>query len=245
MYTQDELELLTEWREKVGGWRWLHYESMNLYKKLNTRYVYASILLSTFAGAGSFTTGGGTGNAMGMSDRYVSYLIGGVNVVISLLNSFQRFTKAAEKTELHASAAMQYAMIYRFIDTELQLSEKHQRQDLIQYVRQEIDRLLSQSPSVPDKIVKMFNQQFPHAKHKPDVCSGVSTPDIAPSSPRFEFLEEVAGKVSSQVRRSSELYSQIYQQPPKTADLYTGPDYEAQTPAGSSRPPLSDSEKDP
>jgi len=238
MYTLEEIELLTEWREKVGGWRWLHYESMNFYKKLNTRYVYASILLSTFAGAGSFTTGGSS-NSMGISDRYVSYLIGGVNVVISLINSFQRFTKAAEKTELHASAAMQYAMIYRFIDTELQLSEKHQRQDLIQYARQEIDRLLSQSPAVPDRVVKAFNNAFPHAKHKPDVCSGVSTPDIFPSTPKL------GDKESSLVSRSLELYNQMLQPQTETVRSHNSLDCEAPGPSDRIEKAESRSERDP
>ena len=230
MYTPEEIELLTEWREKVGGWRWLHYESMNLYKKINTRYVYASILLSTFAGAGSFTTGGNSGgNAMGMPDKYVSYLIGGVNVIISLINSFQRFTKAAEKTELHASAAMQYSMIYRFIDTELQLSEKHQRQDLIQYARQEIDRLLSQSPPVPDKVVKEFNRQFPNSKHKPDVCSGISTPDVCPSTPTFTEL--VVDTMTNPVSRSSGLYNQIFRPQSQTGHSRTSLDSEVPGPS--------------
>ena len=225
MYTPEEIELLTEWREKVGGWRWLHYESTNLYKKINTRYVYASILLSTFAGAGSFTTGGNSSNAMGISGKYVSYLIGGVNVIISLINSFQRFTKAAEKTELHASAAMQYSMIYRFIDTELQLSEKHQRQDLIQYARQEIDRLLSQSPAVPDKVVKEFNRQFPNSKHKPDVCSGISTPDIYPSTPTITEL--VVDTMTSQASRSAGLYNQIFRPQVRTVRSRISLDSEA------------------
>lgn len=223
MYTEDEMELLHEWREKVAGWRWLHYESMNLYKKLNTRYVYASILLSTLAGAGSFTTGGGSGSSMGISDRSISLIIGGVNVIISLLNSVQRFTKAAEKTELHASAAMQYAMIYRFIDTELQLSDKHQRQDLIQYVRQEIDRLLSQSPLVPDKIVKRFNDTFPYTKHKPDVCAGISTPVTIspPGSPRTP----VEGTDSNLARRYEGVYNQMRQQFSQTDHSHTSLDF--------------------
>ena len=213
MYTEDEMDLLREWREKVAGWRWLHYESMTLYKRLNTRYVYASILLSTLAGAGSFTTGGGGGSSsMGISDRHISLIIGAVNVIISLLNSVQRFTKAAEKTELHASAAMQYAMIYRFIDTELQLSDKHQRQDLIQYVRQEIDRLLSQSPLIPDKIIRRFNATFPDTKHKPDVCAGISTPDtLSPPGSPVAGLPGV-GSSSNLERRFEGVYNQMRQQ---------------------------------
>lgn len=226
MYTTDELELLAEWREKCAGWRWLHYECMVHYKNLNSRYVYASILLSTVAGAGSFTTGG-SGSGAGIGDRTMSLIIGGINVIISLINSFQRFTKAAEKTELHASAAMQYAMIYRFIDTELQLSPKHQRRDLIQYVRQEFDRLLSQSPTVSQGIINKYNKMFPHIEHKPDVCTGISTPTKAgPSTP---FSEDAFRM------KSMELCNQKRSQSLTIAGSYTQPDLEAQDEAETSQ----------
>ena len=191
----------------------------------NSKYVYASILLSTIAGAGSFTSGGTEG--IGLNARYMSLMIGGINVVISLLNSFQRFTKAAEKTELHASAAMQYAMIYRFIDTELQLSPKHQRRDLIQYVRQEFDRLLSQSPVVTHRVIKRYNKLFPKVQHKPDVCTGISTPTS--DSPTTPVTPE-----TFQVSKFEELYNQTRGQSLKTVDLCTRKDLEAQDEAACS-----------
>lgn len=238
MYSHEELELLGEWREKCAGWRWLHYESMMHYKRLNSRYVYASILLSTVAGAGSFTSGGSGGSGTPFSDRHMSLIIGGINVVISLINSFQRFTKAAEKTELHASAAMQYAMIYRFIDTELQLSPKHQRRDLIQYVRQEFDRLLSQSPVVSHGIVKKYNKLFPNVEHKPDVCSGISTP---PTTPKFTLP---ARTNSFLVHKSHELYNQTRVQSLQTVGSCSQLDLESPCTTANTSDPDSNSEKD-
>lgn len=223
MYSEEELLLLAEWRDKCAGWRWLHYEAMLTYKSLNSRYVYASILLSTVAGAGSFTSGG-SGTDGVLPGKSMPFIIGGINVIISLLNSFQRFTKAAEKTELHASAAMQYAMIYRFIDTELQLSLKHQRKDLIQYVRHEFDRLLSQSPIIPQHIVKKYNKQFPHVEHKPDVCTGIATPPQIPSTPFFRGVD----KDSLPFGKSPEVYNQKRSQSLQIVDSCTPPDSEAQ-----------------
>lgn len=189
-YTESEKDLLISWKEKAGGWRWLHYHSMHHYKTINSRFVYSSIVLSTLAGAGGFSTAGTVDNQktiMGKVQFYMGYVIGATNVIIGLINSFQRFGKAAEKTELHASAAMQYAMLYRLIETELNLSEHHQRDELVMTVRQEMDRLLSQSPSIPQKIVDEFNLTFPNATHKPDVCNGLSGMKSLPS----EMLEKV------------------------------------------------------
>lgn len=194
-YTESERELLLSWKEKAGGWRWLHYNSMHHYKNINSRFVYSSIVLSTLAGAGGFSTAGSIDSqttTMGKVQFYMGYVIGATNVIIGLINSFQRFGKAAEKTELHASAAMQYAMLYRLIETEMNLSEHHQRDELVITVRQEMDRLLSQSPSIPQKIVDQYNKTFPNAINKPDVCNGLG--GVTTKSLPSEILEMVTPK---------------------------------------------------
>jgi len=185
-YAETELNLLRSWRDKAGGWRWLHYHSMNLYKKINSRFTYSSIVLSTLAGAGGFSTAGNSGQKQdtveGMVQFYMGYVIGATNVIIGLINSFQRFGKAAEKTELHGSAAMQYAMLYRLLETEINLTDEHRRNDLVSTVRQEMDRLLAQSPSIPQKIVNEYNATFPGMINKPDVCNGLGGEILVPDS---------------------------------------------------------------
>lgn len=198
-YTENEKNLLESWKERAGGWRWLHYNAMHHYKNINSRYVYSSIVLSTLAGAGGFSTAGTESNmqtVMGKVQFYMGYIIGATNVIIGLINSFQRFGKAAEKTELHASAAMQYSMLYRLIETELNLSDEHKRNDLVMTVRQEMDRLLSQSPSIPQKIIDDFNEKFPNMQNKPDICNGLSTPTSLPS----EMIAKMMTSTSSSPR---------------------------------------------
>ncbi len=219
-YSTNEIELLKSWKEKSGGWRWLHYHSMHHYKNINSRYVYSSIVLSTLAGAGGFSTAGtadSTKTTMGKVQFYMGYVIGATNVIIGLINSFMRFGKAAEKTELHASAAMQYAMLYRLIETELNLSDDHRRNDLVVTVRQEMDRLLSQSPSIPQKIVDDFNVAFPDCVNKPDVCNGLGGSQVTTSSLPSELITKFmpssqtpSPKYRSRISLDEESTSKIY-----------------------------------
>jgi hypothetical protein len=199
-YAESELNLLRAWRDKAGGWRWLHYHSMNLYKKINSRFTYSSIVLSTLAGAGGFSTAGNSGQTKdtieGQVQFYMGYVIGATNVIIGLINSFQRFGKAAEKTELHGSAAMQYAMLYRLLETEINLTDEHRRNDLVSTVRQEMDRLLAQSPSIPQKIVNEYNEKFPGMLNKPDVCNGLGG----------EIPESADGGTPSRMKRIANLF---------------------------------------
>lgn len=185
-YSETELKLLHSWKDRTAGWRWLHYESMNHYKTINARFVHLSIILSTLAGAGGFTTAGTSDNKFGVMQMYMGYIIGATNIFIGLLNSFQRFGKAAEKTELHQSAAMQYAMLTRLLDTELSLTQDHMKSDLISLVRQEMDRLLSQSPTIPQKIIDRFNNKFPNIDHKPDICS-----DFGDTKSTSDFFRDI------------------------------------------------------
>lgn len=213
---EHEDELLESWRIKIGGWRWLHYHSMHHYKKINARFTYTSIALSTLAGAGGFTTAGGSGGGdnSGVLDTfrsYSGYIIGAINMILGILSSFQRFGKAAEKTELHASAALQYAMLYRSIETELSLSKERRTANFIMNVLQDMDRLLAQSPPVPQKIVDQFNQMYDHLPYKPDICNGMGSPSTKHSIPS-EFIQKnfpVSPKASMDTFRSSPKSSQL------------------------------------
>lgn len=193
MSTEHEDELLESWRIKIGGWRWLHYHSMHHYKKINARFTYTSIALSTLAGAGGFTTAGSSGgDNSGVLDTfrlYSGYIIGAINMILGVLSSFQRFGKAAEKTELHASAALQYAMLYRSIETELSLNKERRTANFIMNVLQDMDRLLAQSPSVPQKIVDQFNDMYAHLPYKPDICNGMGSP--ATKNTPSEYMQKL------------------------------------------------------
>lgn len=141
------------------------------------RFTHASILLSTVASASSFSFTGT--DSIG---TFTGYVIGGLNVVIGLLNSFQRFSKPAEKCESNGAVAMQYGMLFRLLDTELRLSEEHQRTDLIPFARQEMDRLFANSSLIPQHIIDKYTQEFPNAANKPELCDGMSSSTETPTS---------------------------------------------------------------
>jgi hypothetical protein len=209
----NEIQILSGWKDKAGGWRWLHYHSMVHYKKINARFVYTSIILSTLAGAGGFSTAGqkNDDSLMGQVQFYMAYVIGITNVIIGLLNSFQRFGKAAEKTELHANAAMQYSMLQRTLETELSLNNDHRSSDLVPRIRQELDRLLSQSPPIPYKIVQEYNRTFPNSENVPDVCAELKINDSQPSTPT-QFvrrrIESIVKNISGESRESLDNFNQ-------------------------------------
>ena len=53
-WSDEQEKILKIWAEKAAGSRWLHEHSARHYRRLNNRFVYPQIILSTLAGVGGF-----------------------------------------------------------------------------------------------------------------------------------------------------------------------------------------------
>lgn len=169
-WSNEQEGILKVWAEKAAGYRWLHEHSARHYRRLNNRFVYPQIVISTLAGVGGFSA---TSNG---KFQEVGYIIAGFNIITALLTSFQKFIMAAEKSETHATVARQFAAFYRNISLELSLNPRDRTEclELCKMCRNEYDRLMSVAPSVPYKIIMCFKTTFPAAKNKPDIANGLS-----------------------------------------------------------------------
>lgn len=171
-WSREQEMILKTWAEKAAGYRWLHEQSARHYRRLNNRYVYPQIVLSTLAGVGGF----GATSSNQPKFNYFGYIIAGMNIFTALLSSFQKFMMSAEKSEIHATVARQFAAYYRNISLELALNPRDRTDclELCKACRNEYDRLMNVAPSVPQKIINQFKDKFPHAKNKPDIANGLS-----------------------------------------------------------------------
>jgi len=171
-WSKEQEMILKIWAEKAAGYRWLHEHSARHYRRLNNRFVYPQIVISTLAGVGGF----GTTSSGEQHLNYLGYVIAGMNIFTALMSSFQKFIMAAEKSETHATIARQFAAYYRNISLELSLNPRDRTEclELCRTCRHEYDRLMNVAPSVPQKIINQFKKKFPHAKNKPDIANGLS-----------------------------------------------------------------------
>jgi len=169
-WSKEQETILKVWAEKAAGYRWLHENSARHYRRLNNKFVYPQIVISTMAGMGGF------GAASNGNFQQAGYIIAGFNIITALLTSFQKFIMAAEKSEIHATIARQFAAFYRNISLELSLNPRDRTEclELCKMCRNEYDRLMNVAPSVPYKIILRFKETFPNTKIKPDVANGLS-----------------------------------------------------------------------
>ena len=185
-WSSEQTKILLAWCQKSAGQRWLLDKAARHYRRINNRFSYASIILSTIAGIGGFSAESTIG--------WFRYTLASVNIFTGILNSFQKFVRAAEKSEAHMSMAKQFASFVRMIALELSL-DPDDREDPPEFLRKsksEYERLCMLAPDVPAKIIREFNQAFPTVKHPPDMCNSMSTMEFSVWKPSTARLTHYA-----------------------------------------------------
>jgi hypothetical protein len=179
-WNPDQERILRIWAEKASGWAWLHDHSSRHYNSLTNRFTYPSILLSTIAGGLGFSVAGNQcdtaspSSSIGMVQGMV-YFIGGMNILSAVLASLQKFIRSTEKAEMHMHMNKIFSSFSRKIVLELAL-QPGDRKDCIEfckYCRDEYDKLVTDSPQIPAKIIDLFKATFRNARHIPEVANGL------------------------------------------------------------------------
>jgi len=166
-WNKKEEEILQSWAEKASGWAWLHDKSQRYYKNQSDCLTYPSIVITTVSSGLGFTS-----NHM---FKYLNYIIAVMNIIATMFMSFQKFLRSTEKAELHSRYFSIFSSFTRKIALELTLNPED-RKDCIEFCKtckDEYDKAVSESPSVPDKIILLFKKEFSYEKNKPEVANGL------------------------------------------------------------------------
>jgi len=88
--------------------------------------------------------------------------IGGINFFVTVLTIIQNYFKYAESSDEHRKSGIGWGKFYRNISIELSVNRSHRKDPdfFIKLARNEYDRLLEESPTIPDDIIEKFNITF-------------------------------------------------------------------------------------
>jgi len=188
-WTFEQEQLLVIWAEKASGYAWLHSRSVNYFKHRN---LYISIPASIFgyiAGATTLLSNNVDG------DTILRGFIGISGIIAGLLTNFQEMFTFKEESEKHKMSSLRFLSFFREISCELSMDPLH-RSDPIDFItmkRLEFDKMLEQSPNIPQTIADQFNIKFKHISfHKPDIVNGLQT--IRPFGrqlPKMYYLKKI------------------------------------------------------
>jgi len=199
IWNDSEVQLLKKWGEIAASYRLLHDEAFRDYQIKSYGLTIPVIILSTLSGTASFSI-----SSFPVSLQvYVPMVIGGINILVGIIQTVTQFLRVNELTESNRVASIAYGKFSRNITTELSLPPKERTYNGIDYVqmcRSEMDRLIEQSPNIPINLLYNFdnNNKFTDIT-KPDVLTvnQINEYKLSKEEKVVELMANVADKIQT------------------------------------------------
>lgn len=172
-WTPEHEGILIEWADKAMCYRWLHSKSNALYARLNAWYTIPVIIISTITGTANFAQE----RVPVEYQNYFAMIVGTFSIAAGIITTIQQFLKITQLNEAHRVSGIAWDKFYRNIKIELAKHpfERIDVRQMIKMSKEEFDRLMETSPTIPETIVGEFKSNF--AKHesfakivKPEIC---------------------------------------------------------------------------
>ncbi len=192
-WTSEQEELMANWSDIASCYRLLHDKSEKRFSRFNMAITVPVIMLSTMTGTANFGMGSLFGDDQ-KSQRFANLAIGGVSLIAGLMTTLGNFLRFAQNQEGHRVASVSWGKFQRQIAVELALhpNERHDSMDFIKVCRNELDRLIEQSPPIPEKIIATFEKEFRAIQiKKPDICNHLERTSIYKMKPKDLIMDNV------------------------------------------------------
>jgi hypothetical protein len=197
-WTKEQEALMAEWSDKAGCYRWLHDRCEKKYSKLNMGITIPVIILSTLTGTANFALDGFIPANNQDMKKYAQAGIGAVSIFAGILTTLGNFLRYAQGSESHRVAGIAWGKFQRQIAVELAIhpNERIDSMDFLKICRAELDRLIEQSPPIPDDIIKEFLYEFKDKKDikKPEIVGGMEHTHVFED--RGQRLKMVTGEMA-------------------------------------------------
>ena len=175
-WTEEQETLLAKWGDYAACYRWLHDRTEKQLSFANNRITIPVIILSTITGTASVGLNGLVGDSP-TAQKYGQITIGLVSLFTGILTTLGNYFRYAQNSEAHKVAAISWGKFNRLITVELaqKPDDRMDSLDFLSICRQDLDRLIEQSPQVPNNIIVSFEKEFEGEieLHKPDICNNI------------------------------------------------------------------------
>lgn len=207
IWGNSEEDLLAKWADKATCFRWMHEKAQKKYYGANLYMTLPVIVLSTLTGTANF----GMGSIFPENLQGIAQLgIGGVSLITGIISTVANFLEYAQKMEAHRGASISWGKLHRKISVELSLP-RAQREPCMEFLivcRSELDRLIEQSPAVPDDIISEFKREFPDSElAKPVKWNDMEKTTI--HTPKDEKMSSVLARAAAVVKGNKSLLKEV------------------------------------
>lgn len=168
---------MADWADIAGCYKWLNERAEKIFSRSNMMITIPVIILSTLTGTANFAVSSFIPEGSEELKKYVSAGIGGISIFAGILTTLGNFFQYAQKSEAHRVASIAWGKFQRQVTVELAIhpDERIEAMDFLKICRQDLDRLIEQSPPIPDPVIVSFEKEFkgiPNLK-VPDICHGI------------------------------------------------------------------------
>ena len=150
----------------------MHERTGRIFYQSDQSLMFPIIILSTVTGAANFALGSVVNDPT--IKNYAQLGLGGLSIISGILTTIANRLGYASGSEAHRTAAISWGKFNRLIGIELSLNP-NERMDAFAFMkmfRVELDRLIEQSPSIPENVITAFVVEF-------KTSTDVKKPDIA------------------------------------------------------------------
>ena len=168
-------KIFTEWGDKAMCYKWMHSKANSMYSRLNAWYTIPVIVISTLTGTANFAQ-----ERVPLDyQNYFVMIVGAFNITAGIITTIQQFLKITQLNEAHRVSSISWDKFYRNIKIELAKhpAERTKVFHMIKLCKEEYDRLMETSPTIPENIIKEFDRHF----NKRNVYEKIIKPEICDS----------------------------------------------------------------
>jgi hypothetical protein len=206
IWTTEQEQLLIAWAEKASGYAWLHSKCIHYYKKRNWILSIPASIFGYLAGATTLLSNNSFDNF------YIKGAIGFSAILGGIFSNFQQMFTFKELTEQHRLSTLRFLSFFRDISCELSMHPSHRTNpvDYINMKRLDLDKMLEQSPSIPNSIIEIFNMKTRYSRemHKPEVANVLQT--IIPYGQREHHISKYRHTLSNDDRKRLIRYFKLW-----------------------------------
>ena len=158
-WSPENEKIVVEWCDIAKCYKWLHTRAHQKYAYMHAWFTIPAIIFSTISGTASFAQ-----TSLPLSTQaFAPMVIGSVNILIGILTTIQQYLKISEYNESHRVSAIAWDKFARNIRIELAKHPDERTLDaghFLKTYREEFDRLMETSPSIPDSVTQESLQIF-------------------------------------------------------------------------------------
>ena len=166
-WSKESEKIPSEWCDIAKCYKWLHNRAHQKYSVLHAWFTIPAIIFSTISGTASFAQA-----SLPLSfQAYAPMVIGSVNIIIGIFTTIQQYMKISELNESYRVSSIAWDKFARNISIELAKAPEERSMDaghFLKVYREEFDRLMETSPSIPKEVTKEFVRTF--SGKKPYYC---------------------------------------------------------------------------